>query len=94
MKWVELSVTRHLGLDDAEIWEAGDRVAEEIGTTLRGRADVVAAVFNKRGLRVLPMPLPRDANHADVVDWPADKPAQKEIALLIASCEATFKPTP
>ena len=38
-------------------------------------------------------PLPLNPNHADIVDWPADKPTQKEIALLIAR-EASFKPKP
>ncbi len=40
-----------------------------------------------------PKPLPLNPNHADIVDWPADKPAQKEIALLIARA-ASFKPKP
>ena len=92
-KWVELSVTRHLGLDEVELWEAGASVAAETGTTLQGRADAQASVYVKHPLRVIPRPLPRNPNHADVVGWPADKPAQKEIALLIAR-EATFKPKP
>jgi hypothetical protein len=40
-----------------------------------------------------PKPLPLNPNHADIVDWPADKPAQREIALLIARA-ASFKPKP
>jgi hypothetical protein len=92
-KWVELSVTRHLGLDEQEIWDAGRGVAEETKTMLYGRADVVAATFIRQRLRVLPRPLPQNPNHADVVDWPADKAAQKEIALLVAR-EAIFKSTP
>lgn len=92
-KWVELSVTRHLGLDEQQIWDAGRGVAEETKTTLYGRADVEAATFIRQRLRVLPRPLPQNPNHAEVVDWPADKAAQKEIALLIAR-EASFHPWP
>jgi hypothetical protein len=39
---------------------------------------------------VVATPLPSNANHADVIDWPADKPSQKELALLIAR-DANFK---
>ena len=92
-KRVELSTTRHLGLDEREIWEAGQSVAAATATSLQGRADLQAQVFTKLRLRVVPKPLPGNINHADVVGWPADKPAQKEIALLIAR-EARFKPKP
>jgi len=92
-KWVELSVTRHLGLEEPEIWRAGQAVADETQTTLQGRADVEAQVYGKHRLRVIPKPLLKNPNHADVVDWPADKPAQKEIALLIARY-ASYKPCP
>ncbi len=92
-KHVELSVTRHLGLEASELWAAGSLVAEETGTTLHGRADVTAEVFEKRNLHVTPKPLPNNPNHADVVDWPADKPSQKEIALLIDR-DAVFQANP
>ena len=92
-KWVELSVTRHLGLGERELWDAGKMVAQETATKLQGRADAQAEVFTRQRLRVLPRPLPRNANHADIVDWPPDKTAQKELALLIAR-EAVFRPTP
>jgi hypothetical protein len=90
---VELSVTRHRGLNEVGLWAAGELVAQELSKSLRGRADTQARVHVRSRLRVVPKPLPKNANHADVVDWPADKPAQKEIALLIAK-EASFKPKP
>lgn len=90
---VELSVTRQLGLNEGEIWAAGDLVAQELGKPLRGRADTQARVHVRCKLRVVPKPLPMNPNHADIVDWPTDKPAQKEIALLIARA-ASFKPKP
>ena len=68
-------------------------MAEETATTLQGRADAQAQVYAKHRLRVLPKPLPNNLNHADVVDWPADKSAQKEIALMIAR-EAHYQPKP
>jgi hypothetical protein len=92
-KWVELSVTRHLGLDEPALWATGENVAHETSTHLQGRADLQAHVFFRQHLRVLPRPLPNNPNHADAVDWPADKAAQKELALLIAR-EASFKPKP
>jgi hypothetical protein len=92
-KWVELSLTRHLGLDETELWATGENVAHETSTQLQGRADVQTLVFTRHHLRVLPRPVPTNINHADAVDWPADKAAQKELALLIAR-EASFKPKP
>ena len=86
-------MTRHLGLDEPEIWHAGQTVANETDTTQQGRADATAQVYVRHRLRVLAKPLPSNLNHADVVDWPADKPAQKEIALMIAR-EASYKPRP
>lgn len=92
-KWVELSVTRHLGLEESEIWEAGRQVSAELGEPLIGRADTQARTHTLRGLRVIAAPLKNNSNHANVEGWPADKPGQKELALLIAR-EANFKPMP
>ena len=39
--WPNLSVTRHTGLDEDEIWEIGQQVADARPATLRGRADVL-----------------------------------------------------
>jgi hypothetical protein len=89
-RWVELSVTRHIGLDDTELWARGQGVASETSTELHGRADLRAHAFGRQHLRVLPRPIPNNTNHADAVDWPADKASQKELALLIAR-EASYK---
>lgn len=90
---VELSVTRHLGLNSDEVWASGELVAKELGKPLLGRADTQAQTYLRHRLRVLSKPLPNNENHADVVGWPADKPAQKDIALMIAR-EASYKPKP
>jgi hypothetical protein len=81
----DLSVTRHLQLSETQLWEIGQDVGRQIGKTLRGRADVQASVFQRQDLRVIAAPLPENRNHANVVGWPAEKPAQKIIAQQIAA---------
>jgi hypothetical protein len=82
-KHVELSVTRHLALTEQQIWDIGDRVASQTHTQLQGRADVQASAYIRQRLRVVAAPEEHNPNHANVVDWPSDKQAQKEIALEI-----------
>src|SRR5439155_24062413 len=82
-KYVELSVTRHLGLTEEEIWADGDSVASQTNTKLQGRADAQASVFIQQRLRVVAAPNEKNPNHANVIDWPSDRLAQKEIALEI-----------
>lgn len=90
-KHVELSVTRHLGLSESDLWAAGETVATQVGEDMYGRADAIADVFVRQKLKVLSAPVVGNVNHANVVGWPPDKKTQKEIALLIAR-EAAFKP--
>ena len=92
-KWVELSVTRHLGLTEVQIWAAGDLVAWRMGKPLQGRADAVASLYIRQWLRVVPVPEDDNPNHANVIDWPRDKQAQKEIALELVK-EVRFKAKP
>lgn len=94
----DLSLTRHLGLDEREIWSTGTKIAEQVaeklrGATLQGRADAQARLYRQRGLLVEAVPVKENANHASVIGWPPDKPSQKEIALLIARGVA-YKPRP
>lgn len=90
---VELSVTRHEGLDETRIWAFGKLVAQQRNLLLYGRADVRAIEFLRQRLRVVPAPLHDSPNHANVVDWPADKSAQKDIAIEVAR-HATYTPNP
>ena len=53
----------------------------------------VVAADESLPVQVVESPLPNNPNHADVIDWPADKPAQKEIALLSAR-DAIYRPKP
>ncbi len=81
--WPDLSVTRHVGLSEAEIWELGQQVADSQTKPLYGRADVEASTIICQGLRIVPTLTPR--NHADVTGWPLDKPSQKIIAQELAA---------
>lgn len=61
--------------------------------TLYGKADITAGAFEGVDLSVVAKPIPQNPNHADVINWPADKPAQKTKACEIAN-KAVFVPTP
>jgi hypothetical protein len=79
----DLSVTRHLGLDEAEIWKIGADIGVERSASLQGRADVITAEFRRNALEVKPEPVPGNPNHVNVVGWPSDKPSQKNLAQRI-----------
>lgn len=79
----DLSVTRHIGLSATEIWQLGDDVAKLRSRTLYGRADLAVTEIVKLSLTIAPTKTPR--NHANIQSWPADKPAQKAIAQLLAA---------
>jgi hypothetical protein len=89
----ELSVTRHVAATVEELWSIGERVAAASGKALHGRGDVGAKVCIDQNLAVKATPLADNPNHADVVGWPADKPAQKMIAQEIAAaCRFVARP--
>lgn len=90
-KWTELSVTRHIGLREEEIWAVGHDVARQLGKELQGRGDTTVDVFYRQKLRVKQAPEPNNPNHANVINWPGDKQGQKEIALEIVK-DVQFKP--
>lgn len=82
--YTDLSVTRHLQLSEAQIWEIGHGVAQQTRQILRGRADVQVFVFQRQQLHVVAAPLPENSNHANVTGWPGEKPVQKIIAQQVA----------
>lgn len=90
---VELSVTRHREATEDELWKEGRRVAAFRTARLYGRADVAANTFEKEDLTVVEKPIAENPNHADVIDWPADKAAQKMKAREIAN-KAVFVAAP
>jgi hypothetical protein len=97
-KDLEFSVTRHLGLTQEEIWKLGQAVVDEIAkkraATLHGRADLLAEITIQQNLRTVAHPLEGNANHAHVIGWPSDKPAQKIIAQQLAAAAVFVTPAP
>lgn len=91
---LELSVTRHLSSKAEELWSVGEGVAIARGKTLYGRGDVHAFVCLNQKLVVHAAPLiPDNPNHAHIMGWPIDKPAQKNIAQEI-SARTIYIPKP
>jgi len=90
---LELSLTRHLAATEDELWKEGERVATIRSKTLYGRADVLAEAFEAEDLTVEAKPILENPNHADAINWPADKAQQKMKATEIAS-KSHFVPSP
>ena len=91
---LELSVTRHLSATEEELWSVGEDVAVATCKTLYGRGDVQTFVYLDQKLVMHAAPLiPDNPNHAHIVGWPAEKPAQKNIAQEIAS-KSAYVPKP
>jgi hypothetical protein len=83
---LQLSVTRHLELSEQEIWNLAQMVAFKRNKPLKGRADFLTSIILPFGLSVVEDPIEKEnPNHANIVDWPVDKPAQKSIAQEIAA---------
>jgi hypothetical protein len=89
----ELSVTRHRGATDSEIWTLGVGVGLKTDKVLYGRADLGTDVCLSRQLRVAAAPVSGNPNHANILGWPADKSSQKTIALELAAA-AKYVETP
>lgn len=87
----DLSVTRHKNLSEQELWQIGQGIAATRPATLYGRADIRATVIRQQALEIAPKPVANNPNHANVIGWPADKPAQKSIAQELAA-KAHFVP--
>lgn len=84
-KWTELSVIRHRELSSTELWCTCGEVAVMRCQPLLGRADVIAADARTQRLEVIPKEGPSfPRNHADIINWPTDKPAQMMKAIELA----------
>jgi hypothetical protein len=81
----DLSVTRHGNLSERQLWQIGRSIADAIPKKLHGRVDVAAGVFIEQKLRILVAPTPENPNHVNIVDWPAEKSAQKIVAQEISA---------
>lgn len=83
--FLDVSVTRHAGLTDRQIWGAGEKIAARRFKALLGRADLESDIVTRQALEISQAPTPENPNHAVISGWPADKPAQKIIALELAA---------
>lgn len=90
----ELSVNRDREATDAETWEAGRGVANQIGRTLYGRADVIAATYHSQQLTTVAAPIFKNPNHVNVCSWPLGKPEQILRAKEIAEKAKLRRPPP
>jgi hypothetical protein len=86
----DLSVTRHFGLSESQLWRIGQETANaRPKATLYGRADLKTVDARRQKLQVTAAPLRKNLNHANITGWPPDKPSQKVIAQELAA-SATF----
>jgi hypothetical protein len=80
----DLSVQRHLGLSDSDLWRVGEEVGKPSKRMLLGRADLNAGEYRAHNLVVqadpVTAPLPGNPGHALVLRWPIEKSAQKSLA--------------
>jgi hypothetical protein len=87
---LDLSVTRHKGLTEEEIWQTGQEVARLREGALHGRADIAAEQIRKQKLNVESTPLEENPNHASITGWPTEKPAQKSLAIELSASGSLF----
>jgi hypothetical protein len=87
----DLSVTRHNGFSEKQLWNIGRKVSIERKRTLYGRADVSATTVRQQSLKVEPKPLKGNPNHANILGWPTEKSAQKIIAQELAAASVFIK---
>ena len=83
--YTDLSVTRHNELSEKQLWNVGRNVATARKRTLYGRADVSTVTVKRQSLSIESQPVKGNPNHANILGWPKEKPAQKIIALELAA---------
>lgn len=93
-KDLQLSVTRHINLSEEELWNIGQRVADQAANTptvpLYGRADLCVRDVSAQNLRTEASPRDDNRNHADIIGWPLEKSARKIVAQELAD-RAVFR---
>jgi hypothetical protein len=78
---LKLSTFVTTGLEPSEIWELGDQAI--VGRSTYGSADIEAQAVASEGLGIERDDSP--PRHANIVGWPREKDAQKEIAQSLAA---------
>lgn len=81
----DLSVTRHTGISEERLWQIGQEVAQDVGRTLYGRADLTTQTVRSAELDPISAPTAENANHVNIVGWPANKAEQKSRAQKLAA---------
>jgi hypothetical protein len=87
---MDVSVYRTGGCGERRIWLLGDlfvAAKRRDNRSILARADLAAQLFFKEGLEVIPEPSPHP-RHANVTQWPSDKPQQKIKAMTLANAAA------
>ena len=90
----DLSVSRQKGLTVEQLWAIGNAIAalQKPSRTLYGRADLTVGMVRAIKLSVVSQPVPENENHAAIIDWPNDKPAQKLLAQELAAAAKELIP--
>lgn len=81
---VELSVNRHRDSTEEELWDIAVIVAETRGLSLYGRSDILASKCRIDALDVEAAPIKDNANHANIIGFPTQKPDQMSLAQKLA----------
>jgi hypothetical protein len=87
----ELSVTRCQLLTDQEMCAIGHSVAHERKVIFYGHADIPVSAIIQQSLHLKSAPILNNPNHANIVGWPEQKPAQKIVALQLAASAKYFQ---
>ncbi|MBI5155073.1 hypothetical protein HZA57_07535 [Candidatus Poribacteria bacterium] len=81
----ELSVFRHTGISERELWELGKtEVAALRGFPLLGRGDLAVCEARAASSSLVIERSEPPRNHANITGWPTEKASQKIIALALA----------
>jgi hypothetical protein len=81
---LKYSVTKKANLPEEKIWELGQDARGERVDSLKGRADIASCVFTQNALTIHDQPTPTNDHHANVVGWPSDDQAQRDLADILA----------
>src|SRR5690348_16409037 len=76
---LKYSVTKKLNLPEERIWELGQDARGDRVDSLKGRPDIASSVFTQNALTIQDQPTPTNDHHANVVGWPSDDQAQRDL---------------
>jgi len=94
---LQMSVTRHQGLSETEIWQRGHASVANRGKRLVGRADISVKAVRASGPGMDAVAAWREHNpeHAHMVGWPSlDDPVRKMVQLQLAAAAVLVRVPP